>query len=294
MTTPPPGATAPPDLATLERVERSAFRAFFEAAPPAVAARFGLRVEERDGCLLLAARELPLFKWNRAVGLGTAGPAAEAQLDAALAWLRRHADPGFAVQVAPGTWSRELGDWLGGRGFRPDGNGWAKLRRDASPASPAPPAGGLEVREVGRGEAATFGAVCSAAFAYPAGLDAWIAGMIGSPNVRAYIAYDGGTPAGTGLMYVEGGWAWLGFGGVLPDRRGRGAQRALHARRLADGVAMGLHGFTTETTNPIRADDEDGGSFRNAHRAGFALAYARPNYRPPGMGQPAVRTSGPR
>lgn len=283
MTTTTDMATAPvPDLDILEYVEREAFRAFFAAAPPAVAARFGLRAEEGDGCLLLGARHLPLFKWNRAVGLGTRAPATAAQVDGALGWLRRHAAPGPAVQVAPGASAVELAGWLAARGLRPDGPGWAKLRRDASPVVAREPGPGLDVREVGRDGAETFGAVCAAAFEYPPGVDAWIAALIGHPAVRAYVAHLDGAPVGVGLMAISRDWAWLGFGGVLPAARGRGVQAALHARRVADGVAMGLVGFLTETSNPRDAADPDGASYRNAHRGGFTLAYVRPNYRPVG------------
>lgn len=286
MATSASGATSTFDLASIERIEREAFLAYFSVVPLDVATNFGIRAEVIDGCLHLAAREIPLYKWNRVVGLGIVRPATETQLDAAIEWSRRYADPGFAIQVAPGAMPLRLDGWLADRGFQPDGNGWAQLVRDSSPVVEPSVATSLEVREIGADEADTFGAICSEVFEYPAGVEDWIAVMVRHPQVRAYVAYDRTTPVGTGLMYVSEGWAWIGFGGVLAGHRGRGAQSALTLHRLTDGIAMGVQGFVTETSYPLPGEERDHPSYRNGLRAGYKLAYVRPNYRALGRSTP--------
>jgi hypothetical protein len=58
---------------------------------------------------------------------------------------------------------------------------------------------------------------------------------------------------------------------TLPAHRGRGAQTALIARRVADAVAAGATLAVAETI-------ENGGAFRSYQRCGFALAYLRENW----------------
>ena len=81
--------------------------------------------------------------------------------------------------------------------------------------------------------------------------------------------------AGAALR-VSGGVGWLGIGATRPEHRGRGAQSALLAARIAAGLARGVEGFTTETGRPLPG--EAGPSFANIKRAGFRIAYDRPNW----------------
>jgi hypothetical protein len=84
---------------------------------------------------------------------------------------------------------------------------------------------------------------------------------------------------GTGALHIGDGLGWLGFGATLPGARGRGAQSALLAARIASGRDSGLAWLTTETGRPLPG--EPAPSFRNITRAGFAEAYDRPNFHRP-------------
>jgi hypothetical protein len=66
---------------------------------------------------------------------------------------------------------------------------------------------------------------------------------------------------------------------TLAGHRGRGAQGALPAARIAAGRAEGCRGFVVETGAP--QPGEAAPSFRNVGRAGFREAYPRPNLRRP-------------
>jgi len=279
MNNSPPDSQRPADLAIIERIEREAFLELYAAAPPAFTANFGIGSAEAVGYAMLGARAVPFFELNRVLGLGTEVPLTEEQLDGAIDWSERHCNPMYAIAHVVGAEPPELLDWLATRGFRREGTDWTKLRRGTDPVVPQPIATNLEVREIGPDQGATFGSIFAQAYGFPPDFADWIAGMVGRPKVRAYLAYAGTTPVGSGLMYVNHQWAWLGFGATLTEHRCQGAQAAILTRRIADGLAMGLHGFTVETT------EQENSSYRNIERAGFKLAYTRANYhRPPGLG----------
>jgi hypothetical protein len=89
--------------------------------------------------------------------------------------------------------------------------------------------------------------------------------------------WDTGISLACGALYMDSGWAWMGIDATLPAYRGRGAQTALIHRRITDGVAAGVKGFTAETGQP--SPSESSHSYQNYQRANFRKAYVSPNYR---------------
>jgi hypothetical protein len=77
-------------------------------------------------------------------------------------------------------------------------------------------------------------------------------------------------------MHIADRIGWLGIGATRPEHRRRGAQSSLLAARIAAGLELGVEGFTTETGRPLPG--EPGPSFANIQRAGFQIAYDRPNW----------------
>ena len=72
----------------------------------------------------------------------------------------------------------------------------------------------------------------------------------------------------------------MGIDATLYAYRRQGAQAALLSRRICDGHAAGVEGFTTETDRPIGGHEASQSSYRNYVRAGFGVAYTGDNYRP--------------
>jgi hypothetical protein len=89
------------------------------------------------------------------------------------------------------------------------------------------------------------------------------------------MGFDGGTPAAAGALFIDGGCAWLGIGATVGSHRKRGAQSALLAARIDAAIASGCALLTTETGIP--QPGEPAPSYANIQRAGFAVAYPRPN-----------------
>ena len=104
-----------------ERVTVEAYRALSSAT-------------DTGGAIVLRAPEAPDSPMlNRVVGLGTARPATEPDIDRALAVMGTGL--AFYVAVNPGARPPELPEWLYARGLRP-GWGWMAFRRGVRDAPP--------------------------------------------------------------------------------------------------------------------------------------------------------------
>ena len=79
-------------------------------------------------------------------------------------------------------------------------------------------------------------------------------------------------------MYVRGE-SWLGIGATKPDMRKQGSQSALLARRVADAAKFDARHATTETDVPLA--NHAAPSYHNILKAGFNVAYVRPNWAEP-------------
>jgi hypothetical protein len=261
----------------MELVERDAWLDLFAAAPADCVRELGLDWQRLGAMGLLAGRKLPAFEFNRAMCVGVTEPAVDAELDGAAAWLDLNAAPSWALQVSPDAETGALRRWLDRQGLAASGRGWAKFRRGSAPI-PSTRSSSLEVRQVGAEEAAAFGQVVQAGFGLPPATADWFGAMADRPGWRLYLAYDGESPVAAGAAFWQDGHAWLGVDATLADHRRRGAQTALIRRRVEDGLAAGLDGFTAETGQPETGREAQHASYSNYVRAGFTPAYSRPNY----------------
>ena len=89
--------------------------------------------------------------------------------------------------------------------------------------------------------------------------------------VPGYVRYLGridGQAVGEAAMRLDGGLAQIAGAGTLPAFRGRGMQKALLSRRLADAQAAGCDMAVVTTAPGSRSQD-------NVMRRGFELLYTR-------------------
>ena len=256
----------------LEAAEHDAWEDQYRACPPAVAAGLGLAAERIGGALYLQARAIPLTQFNRLCGLGF-DPADDAIGIA----LRRFGEAGVRqawFQVAPGPHQAEIERRLGQAGLQLHERRWVKFWRSAEPAPQT--ATELEIAPVDRTSAERFADAVLAGFGMPPMLKPWLAALPGRQGWHCFMAQAGDEAVAGAALRVSGGVGWLGIGATRPEHRGRGAQSALLAARIAAGLARGVEGFTTETGRPLPG--EAGPSFANIKRAGFRIAYDRPNW----------------
>lgn len=238
-------------MTPLERIEVAAWSSLYDAAPAGMAGRLGLERTEVEGAMRFRAR-LPSPLFNRMLGMEAIAPA---HVDALDRGMYLQAPAGMAAPAGLVEKSR-----------------WVKLRRAPVPAGPPK----VEVREVDAAEADRFARTFCLGYELPPALAPWHAALVGRAGWRAYLAVDGDTPLATALLFLDGGVAWLGGAGTIPAQRGRGAQKALIARRIDDAIAAGATDLVTETGVP--APGARNRSLDNLLAAGFSMAYERVNY----------------
>lgn len=95
---------------------------------------------------------------------------------------------------------------------------------------------------------------------------------IRNARMTHYLAKHDGAPIATASMGVHGDIALLAGASTIPSARGRGAQAALLATRLADARTRGC-------TTAMMVAAVGSTSQRNAERSGFHVAYTRTKWR---------------
>jgi hypothetical protein len=263
----------------IESVEREAWLDLFGAAPAGYAMESGVTCKRLGNAAALAHCTVPIVEFNRVFAAGLTEPWSRDQFEIAMDWLQRHAAAGWAIQISPAIEPSEVTQWAEERGLHRTGTGWAKWRRLAGPIGAQSARTDLEIRCVDHTYAAEFGNVVHQGFGLPEATVAWFSALPGRPGWSTYLAFDNDRAVAAAAMFMREGWAWLGVDTTLAHARSRGAQSSLIARRLSDGLSAGVVGFTAETAQPRAGEEAAHTSFRNYGKAGFSLAYVRPNYK---------------
>ncbi len=258
-----------------ELVEARSRASYYRSADALYRQEMGVAVAETGSATVtMVARGSSAF-FNRIIGLGVGCAATEMELDAIIDMLRGANASGAMFAACPRAQPAELPSWLEARGMK-HGPAWSKLARDATPPLPAQTS--LRIEEIDEKHvfAPSFSGILIPAFGMDPVYAPLVQGVVGKQGWRCYLAFAGEKPIATAGMYLEGDCAWLGFMATLPEARGRGAQSALIARRIKDGIEADCAFFTTETAQDLASAPNP--SYRNMMRAGFTEIYVRPNY----------------
>ena len=129
---------------------------------------------------------------------------------------------------------------------------------------------------VDRTSADRFADAVLAGFGMPPMMKPWLTALPERDGWHCFMALAGDVAVAGAALHIADGLGWLGIGATRPEHRQKGAQSALLAARIEAGRAHGVEGFTTETGRPLPG--EPGPSFANIKRAGFRIAYDRPNW----------------
>jgi hypothetical protein len=258
-----------------DRAEEAAFVDMYDAAPAALKAQLGLRVEPIGSATALIAPRLPATMFNRVIGLGLDQLATADDL-AALRRLYGDAGTGaWWLHWNPFAAPEGGAHWLAAQGFTaPARRTWAKMLRAS--ADPPRVATDLGVAEAADAQVVEVAASIATSFGMPPFMGDWIAALQGRPGWRVYAVTDGERIVGGGCLFSGPDAGWLGMGAVLPSHRRRGGQGALMARRIADTGAAGRTWAVTETGEAI--GDEPNPSLANMVRTGFRCVASRLNF----------------
>jgi len=259
------------DISVTETIEAAAYADILRAAP----ADWRAVGEETPHGWLLTTPIADMLLLNRIIGCGVSQPAQETGLRELVARLRETGVTNFGVQLAPGAMPTNIDRWLAAEGLAVRDRR-SKVFRDARDVDPIK----TDLRvELARAEHANVVAdVTTRGFGMPPAFKPWVAALARRPQWHFYLAWNGDEAVAAGALFVRGTIGWLGIGSTLPAARRRGAQGALMARRLIEGAAFGCKGFVTETGEDTTQRPNP--SFRNMMRAGFTVAYQRPNFMP--------------
>jgi Acetyltransferase (GNAT) domain len=265
-----------PEVAwVLDEIEAAAWRDVVAATPERVGAAIGLCARRIGPATMILAPGLqhPLF--NRVVGLGNGQPATDAIVDEVIARFASVGVHAPCIHVGPAAAPAALPDWLAARGFAAT-PGRARLEvvrgREPVPAIEA----GLEVREVGRDDAARLASVLVAVHGHPSILVPQVEALVGRPRWRAYAAFAGDDLVAGAMLFVDDRRAWLGMNGVLRSHRRRGVHGGLIARCVRDAIAQGAAVIAAQS--PTQEADPAGTTLDDLLRCGFRAAGARLEY----------------
>ncbi len=197
-----------------------------------------------------------------------AGPLGSADIPAVRAF---YGDVAHVVSGGEG-----IADSLRAAGYV-EGYAWMHFAR--APDPPAHALTDLRIEQVGPQGGMHFARPVRIAFGLPEIAEGALRRLPGREGWTCLVAYDGDAPVAAAALFAAGDEGYLAFGATLPDARGRGAQSALLAERIAIAGRLGLRSITTETG--VRGAGGGGvtdRSYRNILRAGFEETGVVPNW----------------
>lgn len=269
-------SSLPRYLDELESIERRAWRDLIAVMPSAIAQQAGIVSATIHHAQFLMAARIPQFQFNWLAGTGLQGDDGSSVAEA----VRRFREAGqrkFIIQIPPGPNAPECERRAAAEGLREHPLAWAKFYRSTSDAPHVSTE--LTVREVHANERDLFGSTAAAGFEMPPPFAGWLAGVVGLDGWHTYVSFLGDEPVGAAALLVEGDFSWLGIGATRSAMRRRGSQSVLLARRIADAARFGASHASTETGVP--QEGKAAPSYTNILKAGFDVAYVRPNWSEP-------------
>ena len=262
---PPPWGRMPelPPFAALEDIEAASWTEAHEHASPSYRERVGFQVQRIGGAISIFARE-DIAAYNRVWLPGDARTVSARALFEIIGHAQRLGRRRFIAHCP--AWAADP-TWMMEHGFELRSTVVKLFRRPSMDV----PDGPFRVEELGPWHAADAGRIASAGYELEPWMGEGFTCSIGQPGWKHYGAFDDRTLIATALLRVRGEYAWLGLASTLAEHRGRGAQISLLYRRIRDAAAAGCTWLVAEAM-------ADGPSLRNQQRAGFEVAYERPNY----------------
>lgn len=255
-------------------------------ASPTSHEALGLAALRIGGGVLTMARHDPTGGyWSKAVGLGLTEPLTGEIVDEVIERVTGHGVPSVAFQVAPYAEPAHHARLFEARGLTA-GATFVKFfgPLDATTPGRIGRRTDLEIRPLGAEHAAAYGRVIRTGFGMPEdpAMEAWFAeAPTYGGDWWTVGAWDEEDLVAVANLFVHGDVAALSGAATLPAARGRGAQGALMAARLREGVSRGCRWVSTETWP--ESPGHPNPSQHNMRRLGLTALYLRPAwvFRPP-------------
>ena len=266
---------------TSEDLERAALESLHEFCPDDARHALGLKLIRVDDVSVALSSADPSILVNRAIGLGTGGPATAETIHRVVETyrrlgFRRYGAGSYFIHVYEDDLSADAAAALESAGLVRR-RGWMKFQRDAAPAR------GVETElriELAKGQEAArhFGRIVCAAFGMSDAAVPMMAGIVDDPRWHLFVSYAGDSPAGAGGLFVDGPNGWLEWGATDETFRRRGSQGAIMAARIDLAGGLGCRNLFTETGEAVEGDPQH--SYGNILKSGFEELGLRANYAP--------------
>ena len=256
-----------------ERIEAEAYRDLIDCASDELRDKLGLEHHAIQDGTLFVCRAIDHIMFDRLVGLGMRATPQADVLDRVIDIFGKNGIKNWVIQLAPGA--DALAKLCDARGFLRHPRTWAIFSRECVPAQKIKTE--ITVREIGPAERDAFANVVARSYGVPPLASQWAASAIGRRKWRYFCGFSGNELIACGVLYLDRGADWLGFGATFEGHRGKKAQQAVLAARIEAARLEGAKVLFTETGIPH--EGEAGPSFKNIQRAGFRVAYERPNLR---------------
>jgi GNAT superfamily N-acetyltransferase len=255
-------------FALLEAAEADSWAEIQGHAAPRLKERFDVAVSRIAGAVVITAPKTDMLAVNRAWLPGNQGSVSSDAIATITDYARSRGLSRLLLH---------LPDWARGPGLTTDG--WESVTpqiRFYQAAGPRSFTSRLRIVAVGPEDGELFGEIAARGNEAPPFMSDGFNSTVGQPGWRHYLAFDGSTPVSAAAVRFHRAVAWCGFAGTLPEHRGKGAQRALLARRIHDAAAAGCSWVTCESL----PDGPNAPSFSRANMVatGFIPAYERPSY----------------
>jgi len=254
-----------------ERSEQAVWNVLYRNADSKSGKLLGISCQQYLDAHCLRMTCFPAWFFNRVVGLGLEGPVSEDDIDSLIEHYHSKRVP-IGISLCPNEQSKKITQWLKDRNFS-IANHWVKMVRDPSP--PVQSTSKLRIEPATNDQAGIVADIIQTGFGLNDELQPFSESVVSAENNFVYIAWEEDIPAAVGALTIVGSIGHLNTAATLPEFRGKGAQGAIMARRIEDGIKLGCQSFVTETWDP---GEETNHSFNNMARYGFELAYKRPNW----------------
>ncbi|MBN2004783.1 MAG: hypothetical protein JXA21_15605 [Anaerolineae bacterium] len=234
------------NFAELEHANYAAMQPMVEVTP-------GMELRMRPDVLLISNPSLPLPDVNHACLLRTTPDAAPALVDEIVEYFHaKEVTP--TIYLSPACTPANLGDLLIERGFSPQKEQEAWLVLDGAQAARlAKPSSDVEMRAITKEEIEIFVNIFLQAFGMPLDYAPFMADAmrpsVQLPNLRHYVAFMKGKPAGVCTALIYHNLIILGSAGILPQYRGRKVLETMGCVLFAEWAPTQLDTALFQTTS---------------------------------------------
>lgn len=267
------------ELATqIEYAELYAFADMYRALPVSFAQKFGLKMQELGGVVVLMSTGIPFIHFNCVLGLGIGQPATESLLDHILAIYNQAGINNPAFFHVPRCQPEQFASWLEARGLLARG-GWERIYRGNEPLTtfvPPLPDGSVVEKVTGK-TAESWANYLDAIYGMPT--KPWLLATVGRAGYHHYMLKCGDKIKAVRSMVINpDGIAWWGIDAPVPGIMAPSFDLDLQLCQVMvqDGLQLGAKLFVADIEAP--SPKKDTPAYTNFAQIGFKIPYFRTIY----------------